>query len=122
MKDVSYIWDVEISQLNFIAQLAQGESLTEISVLLVLDLTQAHDMWNVFDAMDKFLKGKMKRNSATQVNCGIIGMKYDLYEVSNIFSVPFSRISVYSLRLSLGTLFREKSGHLQNDETLRHCY
>ena len=84
MKDVCFIWDVEMSQLNFITQLVQGENLKEISVLLVLDLTQAREMWNIFDGMEK-LHDKMKQNSAVQVNCGIIGMKYDLYEVIIIF-------------------------------------
>ena len=84
MKDVAYIWDVEMSQLNFITQLIQGENLTEISVLLVVDLVQPHAMWNIFYQMEKF-HDKMKHDTCTKVNYGIIGMKYDLYEVSKRF-------------------------------------
>jgi len=81
MKDVAYIWDIEMSQLNFITQLMQGENLTEISILLIVDLVQPHAMWNTFDQMEKF-HDKMKQDPRTKVNYGIIGMKYDLYEVS----------------------------------------
>ena len=80
VKDVCYIWEVDIANIDFINQLIQSEGLEKISLLLVIDLSRIHDLWNVCERVAQ-LKTAGRIESKTDISFGIIGMKYDLFEV-----------------------------------------
>jgi hypothetical protein len=46
----------------------------------VIDLLHVQDLWNAFETVESFKKN-MEAETKTIVNFGIIGMKYDLFEV-----------------------------------------
>lgn len=81
VKDVCYIWEVDIANISFIKQLIQSEGLEKISLLLAIDLSQIHDLWSVCESVAG-LKTSMQIESKVDVSFGIIGMKYDLFEVT----------------------------------------
>lgn len=79
MKDVCYIWEAEISHTLFIQQVVTSESLAHISVMLVVDLSNAQDIWRVCESVADFHTKTQNELKAT-VNYGMVGTKYDLYE------------------------------------------
>ena len=81
MKDVCYIWEVDIENIGFINQLIKNERLEKISLLLIIDLSRVRDLWNVCESVAQ-LKTDSRTESKTDISFGIIGMKYDLYEVN----------------------------------------
>ena len=60
-------------------ELINGEGLEKISILLVTDLTRSHDLWNACASVENFLKPI--KDTQVLITFGIIGMKYDLFEV-----------------------------------------
>jgi hypothetical protein len=80
VKDICYIWEVDITNITFVSQLTKSEGLEKISLLLVIDLLHVQDLWNAFETVESFKKN-MEAETKTIVNFGIIGMKYDLFEV-----------------------------------------
>ncbi|XP_046647809.1 cytoplasmic dynein 2 light intermediate chain 1-like [Daphnia pulicaria] len=79
VKDICYIWEVDITNITFVSQLTKSEGLEKISLLLVIDLLHVQDLWNAFETVESFKKN-MEAETKTIVNFGIIGMKYDLFE------------------------------------------
>nr|CAH0103597.1 unnamed protein product [Daphnia galeata] len=79
VKDICYIWEVDISNITFVSQLTKSEGLEKISLLLVIDLLHVQDLWNACETVESFKKN-MEAETKTVVSFGIIGMKYDLFE------------------------------------------
>ena len=80
VKDICYIWEVDISNITFVSQLTKSEGLEKISLLLVIDLLHVQNLWNACETVESFKKN-MEAETKTVVSFGIIGMKYDLFEV-----------------------------------------
>lgn len=87
-----YIWEVrDSSNICFIGDLVESESLQAVSIIVVVDLSMAKETWDMCEAIANFHETK-RRELRVRANYGIIGTKYDIYEVNhfkNMFGVNF---------------------------------
>ena len=77
---------MDISNITFVSQLSKSEGLEKISILLVIDLFHVRDLWNACETIESFKKN-METETKTAVTFGIMGMKYDLFEVIIFYAV-----------------------------------
>ncbi len=89
MKDVCYIWEIELSNAYFIRDYSESENLDRISVLIVVDLHNPHDLRRTCEAMEEFNSKAKESGMRAVIRYGIIGTKYDAFEVLNIVLLLF---------------------------------
>ncbi|XP_045030552.1 cytoplasmic dynein 2 light intermediate chain 1 isoform X2 [Daphnia magna] len=68
VKDICYIWEVDTANIN---------------------LVHVHDLWNACERIEE-LKKNLEAKPKTIITFGILGMKYDLFEVLEIYSNFFT--------------------------------
>jgi len=89
VKDVCYIWEIELSNAYFIRDYSISENLAQISVLIVVDLHNPHDIRRTCEALDEFNSKAKESGMSATIRYGIIGTKYDAFEVIIYPVAPF---------------------------------
>jgi hypothetical protein len=76
------VWEVNIANMSFIGQIIESENLDSISVLIVVDLSRAQHLNYTCQSIAEYHRSQSKYQA--QISYGLIGMKYDKFEVLHI--------------------------------------
>lgn len=109
---------MDLLNISFIHQLIKSEGLEKISLLFVIDLSQINNLWSSCESVEK-LKTDLIAKIKIDVSFGIIGMKYDLFEVKQHLFFYFNN-PTFSRRIPSEFNDGKKDDSVSNCETFRH--